>query len=58
MANFEFDFAYDADFENDIKLERRSFEVKEDMYSDYIYKLIDKYFEKRIWGENIHIQQI
>ena len=58
MANFEFDFAYDTDFENDIKLERRSFEVKKDMYSDYIYKLIDKYCEKRIGGENIHIQQI
>ncbi|MBN6066007.1 hypothetical protein HYE66_05975 [Aggregatibacter actinomycetemcomitans] len=57
MADFIFEFAYDADFENDIKLEKRSSEVKKDMYSDYIYKLINEYFEKIIWGENIHIQK-
>lgn len=57
MDAFKFEFGYDADFENDIKLKRRPFEVKESIYLDYIYKLIDEYFEKRIWGDNIHIQE-
>ena len=54
---FEFNLDYDSNFFRDISLGSMDSQQKEDVYSDYIYSLINTYFHKEIWGENIHIKK-